>query len=373
MSAAFEDNDGRRVSVDSTIGHGSTEAMYFAHTQSGVSLRELARQNGLHPSTVLRRIRKVEDRREDPLVDEYYSEISEPKTSKLFSERLHKTMTNSYSKPQPSAEEFRILRRLSEKEAFLAISSSLENGVVLRKIGKGAPTRTAVVKRDIAKALVVRDWISITNTGKVNTYIVTEAGRAALRREILREGRDVPDDAGFAEQPSPFAGQHRAFGTRAVMEQGSDKPRKIRVNLRESPLTMLGRKKERGGKPFLSHELVQAGEQLREDFELAQIGPRVAQNWDRFLTAGGRGQFDSGAGEGSSAARKRLQLAVTALGPGLSDIAVRCCCFLEGLEAAEKRMGWSARSGKVVLRIALQRLRLHYEEVREAKDVRKIG
>ena len=50
------------------------------------------------------------------------------------------------------------------------------------------------------------------------------------------------------------------------------------------------------------------------------------------------------------------------LGPGLGDMALRCCCFLEGLEATEKRMVWSARSGKIVLRIALERLKRHYEE-----------
>ena len=49
-----------------------------------------------------------------------------------------------------------------------------------------------------------------------------------------------------------------------------------------------------------------------------------------------------------------------ALGPGLSDIVFRICCFLEGLETAEKRLGWSARSGKVVLKIALERLAVHY-------------
>jgi len=49
------------------------------------------------------------------------------------------------------------------------------------------------------------------------------------------------------------------------------------------------------------------------------------------------------------------------LGPGLGDVALRCCCYLEGLELAERRMGWSARSGKVVLRIALQRLKRHYD------------
>ncbi|HCE69863.1 MAG TPA: helix-turn-helix domain containing protein, partial [Ruegeria sp.] len=100
------------------------------------------------------------------------------------------------------------------------------------------------------------------------------------------------------------------------------------------------------------------------DFELAQMGPNIAQNWDRFLTGGARGGFqaDSGIGHGPEAARNRVARALSDLGPGLSDVALRCCCYLEGLELAEKRMGWSARSGKIVLRIALQRLKRHYEE-----------
>jgi hypothetical protein len=50
------------------------------------------------------------------------------------------------------------------------------------------------------------------------------------------------------------------------------------------------------------------------------------------------------------------------LGPGLGDVALRVCCFLEGIETTERRLGWAARSGKIVLRIALQRLKRHYEE-----------
>ena len=60
------------------------------------------------------------------------------------------------------------------------------------------------------------------------------------------------------------------------------------------------------------------------------------------------------------AARDRVAKALSSLGPGLSDVVLRVCCFLEGLEACERRMGWSARSGKVVLKIALQRLTEHY-------------
>ena len=67
-----------------------------------------------------------------------------------------------------------------------------------------------------------------------------------------------------------------------------------------------------------------------------------------------------GPGEGPMAARDRVAKALSCLGPGLSDVVLRVCCFLEGLEACERRMGWSARSGKVVLKIALHRLAEHY-------------
>ena len=51
------------------------------------------------------------------------------------------------------------------------------------------------------------------------------------------------------------------------------------------------------------------------------------------------------------AARQRFHKALDALGSELSDITVRVCCFLEGLETIEKRQGWPVRSGKVVLAI----------------------
>ncbi len=79
------------------------------------------------------------------------------------------------------------------------------------------------------------------------------------------------------------------------------------------------------------------------------------------LTGGDRGGFRPGVGGGPDGARDRVASALRDLGPGLGDVVLRCCCFLEGMEQAEKRMGWSARSGKIVLKIALQRLKRHYD------------
>jgi hypothetical protein len=174
----------------------------------------------------------------------------------------------------------------------------------------------------------------------------------ALRRKV--EAR------GMAEAPSPFLTQHMDLAEQ-VVEMPDGASERLRVNLAESPLGALARKRGADGKPFLAPELVAAGERLRLEFERAQMGPRVGQNWDRFLTAGDRGAFGpSDPVGGPEAARTGVSEALRALGPGLGDVALRVCCFLEGLEVAEKRLGWSARSGKVVLRIALQRLADHY-------------
>lgn len=138
-------------------------------------------------------------------------------------------------------------------------------------------------------------------------------------------------------------------------------PETHRVNLGESPLGWLARRPGPDGKSYITPEEVEAGEKLRNDFELAQIGPSVTQDWRRFLTSSdGGGDGAAMPGGAAIAARERFTKAMTVLGPGLGDAALRVCCFLEGLEACEKRMGWSARSGKVVLKLALQRLAEHY-------------
>lgn len=255
----------------------------------------------------------------------------------------------------------RVLRRLCESEASLVVGQGMPQAIVLRETGE-TPTRTATVPRTVAQAFVLKDWVACYKAGRVTRYRITDAGRAALKR-LLGDTLAARQEArGMAESPSPFLTQHMDMGQRVETTAGSEEV--LRVNLAESPLGGLARKKDRDGKPFLSMDLVVAGERLREDFERAQMGPRVGQNWERFLTPGARGQMAAGSpASGPEDARERVSQALRALGPGLADVALRVCCFLEGLETAEKRMGWAARSGKIVLRIALQRLAVHYDSL----------
>lgn len=327
--------------------------VYLQHVSNGKTMQSLARTKSGHTSTISRQVKRLEARRDDPLVDAALASLEASKPGKTIAGDGEFTL-----------EARRVLRRLCETGAFMIVASSMEKAAVMREGKAGNPRRVAVLDQHVAEAFALKDWIECYRKGKIALYRITNAGRTALKRMLVQDGNANPRGA---NQSDPFQEQHKEWATSRTGVAPEKSTKRIRYNLAESPITALGRRRCSDGKPFLSADLVQAGEQLREDFEMAQMGARVTQNWDRFLTGGRSGGF-SGAGpcEGPTAARARVAEALKYLGTGLSDIALRCCCFLEGMEAAEKRMGWSARSGKIVLRIALQRLKTHYDEVHGA-------
>ncbi|MFX0540156.1 DUF6456 domain-containing protein [Roseovarius sp. S4756] len=349
-------------SVPSWVPHGAK--LYLAHTEQGSSIRALARQNGCHASTVLRRIRQFETRRDDPMVDEALRRLGchvapREKIGPLHQETAMTAKTQDsandvaeVTEAQLMREAGRILRRLAEAGAVLAVAAQMEKAVVVRGDGAADPTRTAVVDRAVAEAMALKGWIACDAPGRLARYHITKAGRAALGG-LLAEAENRA--SGFADAQAPFSAREAAAA-----------PRRMRYSANESPLLALARRRDRDGTRFIPEDLVRAGERLREDFELSLMGPRVTQDWSRFLTTPGGGSSAGGHARGFEAARRRVEGALHDLGPGLGDIALRCCCHLEGLEKAEKRMGWSARSGKIVLRIALQRLKRHYDSLGEA-------
>ncbi len=357
-----------------TVPHWVPEGAqrYLDHTESGRSIRDIARSAGCHASTILRQIRRIEMRRDDPLVDAALQSLAAKHFPSIAAQNTAGDVSYANSDVARSRttefdqEVIRVLRRLCETGAVLAVAEDMDKAVVVRDSGQNSATRTAVVDCDIAQALALQDWISCDNPGRVSRYRVSTAGRAALSHLIAQSENQARErrEFGMAEAQASF---------QPCTKEKSDRPRRARYGAAESPLVALSRRRDRDGKPFLDETLVAAGERLREDFELAQVGPQVTQNWDKFLTGGGRGGFcsDMVSESVSSDAKGRVSRALSELGPGLSDVALRCCCYLEGLELAEKRMGWSARSGKIVLRIALQRLKRHYEE-QKSRD-RMIG
>lgn len=126
--------------------------------------------------------------------------------------------------------------------------------------------------------------------------------------------------------------------------------RSVTVNLAESPLTWLH------ARGHLGHRQFDAGERLRADWEFAQLSPNVTMRWDPVRIKGQGGERGLSPTERQIAARERFDGAVSQAGPGLADILWRVVCAGEALADAEKGLGWPARSGKLVLKLALDRV-----------------
>ncbi|WP_419826087.1 DUF6456 domain-containing protein [Sphingomonas sp.] len=152
----------------------------------------------------------------------------------------------------------------------------------------------------------------------------------------------------------------RLLVERALREDGSPRrgrpARSVTVNLAESPLGWL---RARG---LVSERQFEAGERLRGDWTVAGLGPRVTMRWDAAPSGGRRG----GPGDALDptlaqiSAKRRTDDALATVGAGLSDVLWRIVCAGEGMETAERALGWPARAGRVVLTLALDRLADHY-------------
>jgi hypothetical protein len=135
----------------------------------------------------------------------------------------------------------------------------------------------------------------------------------------------------------------------------------VTVDLSESPLAWLARRRSRDGRAMIEPHQLLAGERLRADFTRANLMPRTTSNWASPISSDRRGgnrarEFT----ETMLAARQSVRAALDGVGPEFSGLLIDICCFLKGLEDVERERVWPARSAKIVLQLALERLARHY-------------
>ena len=261
-----------------------------------------------------------------------------------------KVASGKAARPVPGAslsrEEERLLAGLV-REGALARPDPLDAGRLVLRVGSGGVSLGGgSFGRGAGEALVRHDLAAWTD----GRLVASAAGAARARR--VGAGDD------------PFLGQHREIAT--VTLAGESGPVRVGVNIAESPLDWLRRRKDRDGSPLIDAAAFEAGERLRRDLTLAGLMPGVTQRWDGLSTGKGGASGPAAATDSMIAARQRLRSALQAVGPDFADLLVDLCGFLKGLETLERDRGWPARAGKVVVRLALARLADHYGLAREA-------
>ncbi|MGK2740266.1 DUF6456 domain-containing protein [Tepidicaulis sp. LMO-SS28] len=246
-------------------------------------------------------------------------------------------------------EAMRLFRRLGEEGAFLTRISEEQAGLFVKRNNWRRPVLTC--PWHYVGEFLRRDWVERQSSAPqgeappLTLYRLTDAGRAFLTRTF------APEDA--------FRAQHQLREKRAV---SGGEGRHVTVNSGEDTLGWLRRRKGPDGRPLISAAQYEAGEKFCRDFTLGGLTPHVTKDWSLVLPADRqrRGPPSGLPGDGAMAARRRFAKAVEEVGPGLSDVLIAVCCHLQGLEMAERDLGWPRRAGKLVLTLALDRLAAHY-------------
>jgi hypothetical protein len=240
-------------------------------------------------------------------------------------------------------------------------------GVVGQQGGRAAnatPHRPQLSASEVAAAL--RDeWLT---EWTAEGFVLSTRAASLLRVVLSRPAQ--PDETYRIRQ----AGANTRHSTRSASVGGSlsappalettDRTTRPGFSACESPLGWLRRHGSKTGTELISAAEFDAGERLRTDFHMAQMLPRVTASWDlatpamRQRTGGPAAGLETS--EAAVAARQRVEAALKAVGPEMAGVLIDVCCFLKGIEQAERNGGWPRRAGKVVLRLALAQLARHY-------------
>ena len=212
----------------------------------------------------------------------------------------------------------------------------LGKGSRMVRDGRGFRAGSRRCGADAAERLLRHDLIEAAG----DAYRISGPGMAVLQR------------ASFPDAPNRLPA--RAGDDRRTLEAARQGARV--VNRAEEPLAWLKARDKISDRQFA------AGERLRDDFAAAGQMPRLTMAWDAAPVSRGKRAAPDGLlpGERITAAKKRVDGSLAAAGPGLADVLRRTVCLGEGMETCEKALGWPARSGRVVLTLALDRVASYY-------------
>lgn len=265
-----------------------------------------------------------------------------------------------------SRQALRLLEALAEKNAEVRAHPFEEGRVVLRRsaeataggvsLGGGSFPETAI------KELAARDLVMHRGA----RYLISAPGQALLRRCAARKAEACQLTIEGEGSGNAFADQHRDIRIQSRADdtggEGASTVR-VRVNHEESPLAWLAARKGADGEALINAAQLQAGERFRRDLSMAGIMPGTTMNWDRLGGSGDRGaprETGLNATEACIAARQRVTTAIRHLGAQDADLLIDLCGFLVRLPEIERMRGWPARSAKIMIARALDRLAEHY-------------
>lgn len=242
------------------------------------------------------------------------------------------------------------IRAEQERLAGKLLKLLAEPGTVARRHGRKLSIVRQHGKVSLQAATLPSEALApLIASGAVETCIL--AGKAGFILSAAGKARLFREQAG----DDGFAGQHRQMAMRPMPDGET-----VRVNLREDPLEMLRRQKNRRGEALVNAAEISAGERLRRDLAIAGTMPRVTANWSRMVVDGAGYHPDETPSEAAMAARQRVRAAMTAVGPDFSGVLIDLCGFSKGVDHIEEAYSLPVRSGKVVLSYALRALARHY-------------
>jgi len=211
--------------------------------------------------------------------------------------------------------------------------------------------------------------IATSSKAAVTAPTMPDTTRPTSTRGILG-AEPKSDSLSLRTAATPDVGRLRAarLSLREQVVDTPNGPQRVTVDDLESPLAWLARRRGRDGRALIAPHQLEAGERLRADFTRAQLMPRTTADWSSPISSKRRAMPVSAGSmtDGTIAARQRVNLAMEAVGPEFSGLLMDLCCFLKGLDDIERTRGWPARSAKVVLQLALDRLARHYGYLAQA-------